>query len=154
MGENFYRGTIVDDKKLCNICKVWLPLTDYSPNPSCNGGVTGTCRICSRVRVAKWYKDNRNRRQEYANIRNRKRKKEAIKDFGGKCQDCDGVFQDCVYDFHHIGGKDVNPSAAMAMAKERRDKELSKCILLCANCHRIRHYGNSDMTEGKEARGC
>lgn len=32
-----------------------------------------------------------------------------------------------------------NPSTALRLSKENRDKELSKCLLVCANCHRLIH---------------
>lgn len=67
--------------------------------------------------------------------------KEAIVDaMGGCCQNCKGIFNLCVYDFHHIGEKDENPSRLIANGNiEKIAKEMEKCILLCANCHRVEH---------------
>ena len=157
MGANqFSHGLIIGGRKKCNECKRWKHLKLFHPNKSCLGGVTGTCRECNRVRINKWYKDNRTRRQDMANRRNQRIKQEIILQFGNRCYDCKQQFQDCVYDFHHLdmSTKDFNPSAAITMGKEKREAELSKCIMLCANCHRIRHFG-SDITErkrGKDAR--
>jgi hypothetical protein len=45
-----------------------------------------------------------------------------------------------VYDFHHIGKKDDDPSWVIANSGiDKIAEELSKCILLCANCHRMEH---------------
>jgi hypothetical protein len=67
--------------------------------------------------------------------------KDALIDaMGGCCQTCGGVFPSAAYDFHHIGKKDAHPSALIANnSVERISQEIEKCVLLCANCHRIEH---------------
>lgn len=60
---------------------------------------------------------------------------------GGKCRTCGGVFPLAVYDFHHLGDKDYSPSNLMNNGSIKDiARELSKCVLLCANCHRIEHH--------------
>lgn len=127
-------------RKVCRICEVEKELSAFHPNKSCSLGVTGTCRICTNRRKSMWYNDNRAARQMEARERGRKRKLAAIERFGGKCKDCDNSFPPCVFEFHHLdpSKKDVNPSAAMFAPKWER--ELDKCVMLCANCHRIRHH--------------
>jgi len=131
--------------KVCNICKQLKHIEEYHPNKVCKLRVVGTCKSCYKIRITKWYKDNRDKRQQYANERNRSRKQFWIEYKGGKCEDCGGEFPPCVFDFHHEGLKDMNPSSAITMSFENQKKELDKCILLCANCHRIRHF---DRKEG------
>lgn len=46
-----------------------------------------------------------------------------------------------VLDFHHLSDKDVNVSTMLAMSRDRILKEIAKCIVLCANCHRRVHAG-------------
>jgi len=67
--------------------------------------------------------------------------KEALVDaMGGCCQKCGGVFSLCVYDFHHVGEKDSDPSYLIAnRSVEKIAEEIEKCVLLCANCHRVEH---------------
>ena len=61
---------------------------------------------------------------------------------GGVCADCNKSYPDCVYDFHHINPseKDFKLSAVRSMNYDLIDRELSKCIMLCPNCHRVRHW--------------
>lgn len=132
------------DSKVCNICKTSKHKSEFYSNKSCSLGVVGTCKICYKTRITKWYADNRNKRQQYANDRNRERKKFWIEYKGGKCEDCSGTFPPCVFDFHHEGEKDMNPSSAITMSFENQKKELDKCILLCANCHRVRHFSRKE----------
>lgn len=59
---------------------------------------------------------------------------------GGCCQNCKGVFEPAVYDFHHVHAKEGDPSRLIGNASiQKIAEELEKCVLLCANCHRIEH---------------
>lgn len=72
----------------------------------------------------------------------RNRKLLAIEYLGGKCDTCKEAFHPAVYEFHHTdpSTKDRDPSKMMALSWERLEKELDKCKLLCANCHRLEHH--------------
>lgn len=134
---------LIDGMKVCNVCNEEKVLQDFHPNKNCKEGVTGTCRKCNRERIKKWYSDNRKRRQEAANASNQKRKKAIVDHFGNKCLDCQIEYPQYVYQFHHLNPKekDFNPSYAMTQNPSKMWEELSKCVMLCANCHIIRHRG-------------
>lgn len=75
--------------------------------------------------------------------RRRKRLKElSIEYKGGKCEICG--YDKCVeaLEFHHLdpNEKEFNISIANVKSWENIKKELDKCILVCANCHREIHY--------------
>ena len=72
------------------------------------------------------------------------RKKRAIIYKGGVCEMCKESFHPAAMDFHHINPteKDKDPGLMMSSSDENLFKELDKCILLCANCHRIHHFEN------------
>lgn len=75
----------------------------------------------------------------------RRKKEKAILLLGGKCKECG--YNKCMgaLDFHHTGQKEINISEALTQWNwNRLEKELSKCILLCANCHREHHYRKVD----------
>lgn len=128
--------------KICNNCRVEKETSEFHPNKSCKLGVIGTCRKCSAERINTWYGDNRTRRQALANSKNQRRKQEVVQHFGDKCFDCSQTFPQYVYQFHHLDPikKDVNPSYAMTKRPTEMWKELEKCVMLCANCHMIRHF--------------
>ena len=69
------------------------------------------------------------------------RKQDAIKKLGGECTDCKQSFPYQVYDFHHLdpSKKDFSWNKMRLQTQTTLDAELAKCILLCANCHRLRH---------------
>jgi hypothetical protein len=75
-------------------------------------------------------------------MRRDKHKQQLIEHFGNKCFDCNATFLACCYDFHH-----KNPLEKKFEIAPRLDskietimEEVSKCIMLCSNCHRVRHY--------------
>ena len=60
---------------------------------------------------------------------------------GGKCQKCG--YSKCydALEFHHLDPKkkDFQLSALKNYSLNALKKELDKCIMLCANCHREEH---------------
>ena len=69
------------------------------------------------------------------------------------CRDCGQSFPRCCMDFHHVlqeekgetikgytGSRSKSMSAIMKKWSIKKiDQELSKCVIICSNCHRIRH---------------
>lgn len=58
-----------------------------------------------------------------------------------KCSRCPEAFHRCL-DFHHLADKefDIGRAVKLGMSIKRIAKEIEKCILLCANCHRKETY--------------
>lgn len=89
-----------------------------------------------------WYEKRKQARTE--SRRNKKRL--AIKYLGGKCHDCKRKFPWYVYDLHHKNpatkSKRIIARATNSLLMLRWEtlvRELKLCVLLCSNCHRIRH---------------
>ena len=120
-------------KKICKKCKIEKELTEfYSHKQKGKSNQIWTCydSYCKACRTV------------YTTERRRKLKIQAIEYKGGKCIDCD--FDDIrfpeVFDFHHLDSSKKD-FAIFANIKvfDKLKPELDKCVLLCANCHRIRH---------------
>ena len=80
-------------------------------------------------------------RLEYGADRRRQIKEQAVAYLGGKCTDCGLVDHAVVYDFHHLDPEQKDFSIGKnARVFTSIQAELDKCILLCSNCHRKRHY--------------
>jgi len=137
-------GSYVDHvtgSKVCKLCSLRKFIKDFHPNKVCSQGVVGTCKDCSVYRIRKWYSDNRVSRRVAANSRNQLRRDQSIEALGGKCFDCDGVFHRSVYDFHHRDAATKIDAVSNLLGKpDKLKEELTKCDLLCANCHRLRHF--------------
>lgn len=106
------------------------------------------CPKCNKKKFIKhFYKREKNKPSSYCKVcfnelcieRWRQRKLDAIKLLGGKCVDCKQSYHPNIYDFHHLDGKDYDWNQLRLRAKTTIISELSKCVLVCANCHRLRH---------------
>ena len=111
--------------KTCLDCGLEKSVSDFYKQPGRKRGQS-YCKECFNTRcAARW----------------RAIKQEAILALGNACHDCKGVFPAEVYDFHHVdpSKKTMMWNKMRMVTPERRNKELALCVLLCANCHRIRH---------------
>lgn len=97
------------------------------------------------LKAKKWREKNVDYRREYQREAKRKRKQFAIEYLGNKCAHCGNQYHPAIYEFHHLdpATKDRDPSKMLSLKLERLTAELDKCILLCANCHRLEHHKES-----------
>lgn len=61
---------------------------------------------------------------------------------GGECQVCHQEYPLPVYDFHHVDRETKEGSPGNLLSNGSLDAiadEISKCVLVCANCHRMIH---------------
>lgn len=79
-------------------------------------------------------------------------KSAVINVMGGKCMLCYGSFPPAVFDFHHVFDKKYEINQLIPSANsEALTQELSKCVLLCANCHRLEHLWLRENTSTSRA---
>ena len=75
----------------------------------------------------------------------------AVDYLGGECKHCGWEGDISGFDFHHRdpNEKEFNPSAKelASISWEKAKKELDKCDLLCALCHRLEHSTYSKLEE-------
>jgi hypothetical protein len=69
---------------------------------------------------------------------------------GGKCMICGYNKTNAALDFHHIDGKIKEFGISLdriTRSWQKVTKELEKCVLVCANCHREIHAGILQLSE-------
>lgn len=95
--------------------------------------------------AAKRYAANREQADEKARAR-RARNKEYLDGLKSStpCTDCGIEYPPYVMDFDHTRGEKVTNIAKVARlwSIKRLDTEISKCDIVCSNCHRERTFGN------------
>lgn len=107
-----------------------------------------TCNLCGKKNGLRLCRSCRTRIKRYRD------KEKAIQIMGGKCIDCGFTGDHAVFDFHHLDGntKEFTLGNIANRRWELIEKELKKCVLLCANCHRIRHSKRGDSKLHEEAK--
>lgn len=74
-----------------------------------------------------------------------KLKIKSVKYFENKCSDCEKTYHLNLFEFHHInndrnGGIKLSTMFNRHYKWEKIENELKKCVMLCVNCHRKRHF--------------
>jgi hypothetical protein len=134
--------------KKCNKCTILKPLNEFYKDKRVSSNRKSHCISCVRAAEKQRYDDGGDKHLLKLKRRCRKNKIKSIEYKGGRCVDCvkqgrDGVFLECAYSFHHTDPTEkeyiISRLMSRAFGKSITD-ELDKCVLLCLNCHSIRHY--------------
>ena len=109
-----------------------------------------TCKKCgSEKPIDEFYAKTKTRKQSYCKVcfntyckdRWKTRRLDALKKFGGKCSMCG--YSKCLdaLEFHHVDPttKKYDWNRLKMVSQSALEKELKKCVLVCANCHREIH---------------
>jgi len=130
-----YINDLLHNTKMCTKCEIIKPLSRFYKDRR-NNGYLSRCISCYKC-----YSDSSGNREKHK-LHYNGNKDRAIDYLGGKCKDCDEVFIRDVYDFHHRNPKEKSFGIGEKLQGVWKNlpPELDKCDLLCANCHRTRHY--------------
>lgn len=135
------------DKKTCTKCKESKPLEEFAWRYRVKGTRNAWCKLCHRRVNNKLYKDGNRKAQVVAanricKLRNRKFLDE-YKIVKG-CKHCGYRVHPAALDFHHRDGirkdRDVASLSHSLCSIARLEREILKCDVLCACCHRVLHF--------------
>ena len=130
-----------EEGKRCSTCKEWKPLEEFNRRSASKDGRQWACRDCNK---AYHYK---NFERHIAQIRARNKREIRVKRrrllaylLEHPCVDC-GESDTAVLEFDHLSDKTADVSRMiLSNSWERILVEISKCEVVCANCHRRRTY--------------
>jgi hypothetical protein len=129
--------------KICGVCKQELPIDSFNVKSRKNGKVSRQycCKECNKQYLKQHYQNNKKYYKDKSKDSIKKNKTlllEYLKD--KKCKDCpetDAV----VLEFDHLRDKEESVSILIRLASWQTVlKEIEKCDIVCANCHRRRTY--------------
>ncbi len=136
------------DKK-CARCKQNKDISCFSNNKSKKDGLNCECKECANQYLKEHYSKNKIYYAKNAKAQKKKTKQWLYElKMGLKCAHCEAD-NPIVLDFHHIDPTTKEATVAHISrnnAKERILKEIAKCIVLCANCHRIEHWNQKNSS--------
>ena len=129
-------------EKNCYTCQSFKSVDCFNKNKIRKDGLNSICKECSQSRSKKYYSENREKHLGVI----RKRTLESVKKNQifiisylktHPCVDCEEA-DILVLDFDHLGNKKHNISCMIAGGYSQKSllKEISKCQVRCANCHR------------------
>ena len=138
--------------KRCWSCKKEKEEKKFSRRKSRRNGITTECKKCASKRVARIYHEMKNNKEWLKRKYNSRHKgldrnRNFVMRFleGKKCTDCPNL-DTRVFEFDHVKGKkfkDINKMVAGGYSLKVLIKEIEKCDIVCANCHRIRTLNRS-----------
>jgi hypothetical protein len=130
--------------KKCVKCKIDKNLEEFNKNSTKKDGYQTICRECSNINSKKYYHANPKKHRKLVNDRKVKitewlnQKKSTL-----KCEKCGEPHIACIQ-FHHLKSKDKDFSIGHAIyhgfSIKKIESEISKCQVLCANCHFKLHW--------------
>lgn len=135
--------------KDCSKCQKSKRLSSYYKRKSGPraGEYYEKCKECMRKRGVQYYHLNHERQLTLALIRKKKsyyKKRDLINKLKEvPCTDCHKKYPYYVMDFDHKDSNDKigDISHMISMSEKNLMNEVSKCEIVCANCHRIRTFG-------------
>jgi len=115
--------------KACAKCRVVKKAVEFPKDPRMVSGLSSYCRGCHKERTRLGSARRYVARAEWL------RKQKDV-----PCADCGGRFPPECMDFDHVRGKKAFGIGGRVGRTPLKDlfREMAKCDVVCANCHRIR----------------
>jgi len=136
--------TILIVMKTCYKCKTPKELSAFSKNNSKKDGLSAQCKECHKKLRRNHYLKHKEKILEQVSILKSERQNWVSSLKNNKpCVDCKNTYPHYVMDFDHIDDNkefSISWAAMNGLSKERISEEISKCELVCSNCHRIRTH--------------
>jgi hypothetical protein len=135
------------ETKKCNICSEVKSIDDFHNRKKSKDGKSPNCKLCATNHNKKDYYEKHKEKHNRRIVERRRTKKldydRYIHSLGLKCIKC-GLNHPAILDFHHRDPSTKEDTISnlkwTGCALETLQREIDKCDVLCANCHRILHY--------------
>lgn len=134
------------ETKICTKCNRELPLNCFNFKYKNLNKRHTICKECQRrykkESYYRHYDENKEKFKERRNSRFLEQKDFLYKIKKSGCIVC-GETEPCCLDFHHLdpSTKDFTIGASLGASYEKIQREIDKCVIVCANCHRKIHNG-------------
>lgn len=137
----------------CSKCKKTKSINAFTVNRTKKNGYNNNCKECHRKYMRRHYRQNKLYYVSKARRTNYKHAKIIIEFLNWikeiPCIDCNRIYPSVCMDFDHIRGKkEFNLSEAKSLVwdPDKIWNEITKCEVVCSNCHRIRTQNRRDTS--------
>lgn len=129
--------------KICTKCGEEKPIEMFAKRTATT--YRNECKVCKQKMQGETERYNHEESRKY------------LISIKTKCVKC-GETRHYVLEFHHVDPSQKENAISEIMQKnwsisrkiEALNKEIAKCVLLCANCHREFHYNNTNTGQTLE----
>ncbi|MFO7679715.1 MAG: hypothetical protein R6X34_06655 [Chloroflexota bacterium] len=127
----------------CNHCGEWKDESEFNWRWKALGIRQGACKTCKANQDKSWYQSKGEEHKDKTVQKKRESREEARQYVWNyltahSCVDC-GETNPAVLEFDHVSGdktKSISAMVSQGYSIGRIEKEISKCEVRCANCHR------------------
>jgi len=138
------------ETQVCTRCHQTKSIDEFNSRWKHLGERQRTCRACQSEQKKNWYKKNKKSHKEnvYENkIKNIEAARAYVWDFllSHPCVKC-GESDPAILEFDHVRGQkraEVTKLMRDGYTLKIIQREIDKCVVLCANCHKRKTYKNS-----------
>jgi hypothetical protein len=127
--------------KICSKCNRLLPDDSFAWR-KINVSRQSSCKECKTKYNRLWYEANAETHKASVaanNLTYKARYNELVSELKNvPCADCKGRFPTVAMDFDHLRDKEYDVAKMKRHSFEKLLIEISKCEVVCSNCHRIR----------------
>jgi hypothetical protein len=126
---------------VCSKCDKDIPEESFNKK---GAGRQPYCRLCTKQYRRQYYLSNKSLAIDKARTQKRTaRLTLAAYKESTPCKDCGGYFKACQLDFDHLVSETKAGDISRMVGRKSQttlSKEIAKCDLVCANCHRLRTW--------------
>jgi len=139
-------------ERRCSVCRELRPAEEFaSPRAwkcsRCKNETAAAAKAARRGKSQAWYRANKERKRLHLALQRDLRKQQLVDLRGGQCVDCGLTPSEewpigC-FDFHHESDDKEHSIARLTHSAQKWDlavAEAEKCVVVCSNCHRRRHW--------------
>ena len=132
---------LIKKEKKCYVCKKIKSVSEFYRNRANKDGLSTRCKICDKKKSKERFEGEEHQylltesRKRYMKIRQYVLNYKLSKG----CAFCGYNKYAEALDFHHNGNKEFCIATKNTLSLKRLKKEMDKCMILCANCHRELH---------------
>ena len=139
------------DTKLCGVCRLAQSVNNFTRRKKSTDGLNMKCKSCMKVYIHRHYLSHKRGYMSRAKAK-KVRCIELLRQLKDNkpCADCAILHRHFALDYDHITGTKIMAVSILANRGQinKMLREIAKCQLVCATCHRYRTFNRKQNSRG------